>query len=151
MATDDSFVEENARSLARMRALVERLDDDELGLPVNDDWTVAGVLAHTAFWDARVQALVGRFLRGKPYAPGDEEPEDVWWINDASRPFLHAIAPREAARMSLAIATETDELVATLPPERIYPLEPTSLINPFRTWHRTEHLDEIEALIGSAG
>jgi Mycothiol maleylpyruvate isomerase N-terminal domain len=151
MATDASYVEENARALARMRAIVQRLDDADLARRVNDDWTVAGVLAHTAFWDARIQAMVRKLRRGEPFTADDEEPEDVWWINDAARPFLLAIAPREAARLALDIAAETDALVAELPPEQLHPLDPVSLINPFRAWHRTEHLDEIEVVIGSSG
>jgi hypothetical protein len=142
-----SFIEENDRERARMHAIVDRLDTDTLRHPVNEFWTVAGVLGHIAFWDARVETLCQKFLRGEPFADEDDEPEDVWWINDASRPLIEAIPPGEAARLALEIAGRTDALVATIPAERMYPLDPTSLINPFRSQHRGEHLDEIEAAL----
>src|SRR5438128_1812230 len=99
MSLDRSYVEQNTRERERMRALVERLGDDELGGPVNEYWTVAGVLGHIAFWDGRVLALADKLERGEPYSPSDEEPEDVDWINDASRPLIHAIAPRDVANL----------------------------------------------------
>ena len=152
MATENAdFVEENAHALARMRAIVERVDDAELSLPVHEGWTVADVLAHTAFWDARVQSLVVKLQRGERFTPDDEEPEDVWWINDAVWRMLRAVEPGVVARLSLAIASDTDALVAKLSPERVYPRDPTSLINPFRAWHRNEHLDEIDTVIGPPG
>src|SRR4051794_26731581 len=54
MADDRSYVEANTRERDRLRALVDRLDDDALMAPVNDYWTVAGVLGHTAYWEIRV-------------------------------------------------------------------------------------------------
>ena len=44
-----SYKADNARELARFRALVSRLSDQELGSMVNEYWTVAGVLGHMAF------------------------------------------------------------------------------------------------------
>ncbi|HXF72127.1 MAG TPA: hypothetical protein VNO79_05915, partial [Actinomycetota bacterium] len=57
-----------------------------------------------------------RLERGEPFTPSDVEPEDVDWINDATRPLIHAIPPGEAARLAVAIAEETDAAVASLPP-----------------------------------
>jgi hypothetical protein len=142
-----SFIEENDRERARMSAIVERLDEETLRLPVNEYWTVAGVLGHIAFWDARIEALCAKFLRGERFAEEDDEPGDVWWINDASRPLIHAIPPTDAARLALEIAERTDAVVASIPADRMYPLDPTSLINPFRSQHRGEHLDEIESAL----
>ena len=87
MFEDRPYVEENDRERERLRALVERLSDDELVLPVNEYWTVAGVLGHIAFWDARILALADKLERGDPFTEDDTEPEDVDWINDASRPL----------------------------------------------------------------
>ena len=141
------YVEENARELERMRALVARLDDEQLVAAVNPDWTVAGVLGHIAFWDGRVLALGGKLRRGVPFTESDNEPEDVDWINDATRPLIHAIAPREVAELAVRLAEETDALVATIPPERMYPLDPSSPVEPLRAGHRGEHLDDIEAAL----
>ena len=147
MPEDRSFIEENTRERERLRALVERLDDDELRLPVNPHWTVAAVFGHIAFWDGRVLALADKLERGEPFTASDAEPEDVDWINDASRPLIHAIPPREAARLALQIAEETDARVATLPLDRLWPQDPDSPLYAVRAAHRGEHLDDIEAAL----
>ena len=112
----EPYVLENARELERLRALVDRLGDEGLRTQVNEHWTVAGVLGHIAFWDARVLALADKIDRGVPFSPDDHDPEDVDWINDASRPLIHAIAPREVAALALRLAEETDARVVSLPP-----------------------------------
>jgi Mycothiol maleylpyruvate isomerase N-terminal domain len=147
MADDRSYVEDNARELARMRSIVERLDDAGLTLPVNEYWTVAGVLGHIAFWDGRVLSLADKLERGDPFTSGDDEAEDVDWMNDASRPLIHAVPPRELARLSLAIAEDTDARVASLPVDRVWPNDPESPIYPVRASHRGEHLDDIERVL----
>ncbi|MGH2499345.1 MAG: DinB family protein [Candidatus Limnocylindria bacterium] len=144
MSPGRSYVEQNTRERERLRALVERLSDDELRRSVNEHWTVAGVLGHIAFWDARALVLADKLERGVPFSPSDAEPEDVTWINDATRPLIHAIAPREAAQLALRLAEETDRRVASLAPALMWPLDPNSPLNPLRAAHRAEHLDEIE-------
>ena len=147
MAEDRSYIEENTRERERQRALVERLDDDALHLAVNPHWTVAAVLGHIAFWDGRVLALADKLERGEPFTSSDAEPEDVDWINDASRPLIHAIPPRELARLSLQIAEETDARVAELPLDRLWPRDPESPLYAVRASHRGEHLDDIDAAL----
>ena len=151
MSDDRVYVERNTRERERLRALIERVTDDELRLPVNEYWTVAGVLGHIAFWDARALWLAGKLERGVPFTPADVEPDDVSWVNDSTRPLIHAIAPREAARLALRIAEDTDEHVAKLEPSRMWPMDENSLLNSSRDEHRAEHLDQIEAALGSRG
>jgi hypothetical protein len=147
MSEDRSYVDENTRERERLRSLVERLDEEELRLPVNEHWTVAAVFGHIAFWDARVLALSDKLERGVPFLPSDTEPEDVDWINDASRPLIHAIPPHEVAQLALRIAEETDARVATLPLDRLHPRDPDSPLYAVRASHRGEHLDEVEAVL----
>jgi hypothetical protein len=142
-----SYVEENDRERRRLRALVGRLDDVALRGQVNEHWTVAGVLGHMAFWDARVLALADKLEGGAPFTPADDEPEDVDWINDAGRPLIHAIEPRTMAELVIRVAEETDARVASLPPERMFPIDPRSPLQPLRAAHRAEHLDQIEAAL----
>jgi len=144
MSEDRPYIEENTRELERLRALVDRLDEDELRIPVNEYWTVAAVFGHIAFWDARVLSLADKLDRGEPFSPSDAEPEDVDWINDASRELIHAVPPRDVARLALRIAEETDALVATLPVDRLWPADPDSPLYAVRASHRGEHLDEVE-------
>jgi sulfite reductase beta subunit-like hemoprotein len=150
MAADRSYIEQNDRERARLRKLVDTLTEDDLRSQVNAEWTVAGVLGHVAFWDTRSQWLADKLERGAPFTASDVEPDDVSWINDATRPFLHAIAPRDAARLALRVAEETDRRVAAIAPERLWPNDPTSLLNAFRAEHRREHLDQIEAARGGS-
>jgi hypothetical protein len=151
MMTDDrSYIDANTRERERLRVLVEGLDDEALTAPVNEYWTVAGVLGHIAYWDIRVLVLAEKIDRGEPWAPGDAEPEGDW-LNDTTRPLIHAIAPREAARLALRIAEQTDALVAELPLDRMSPRDPDSPIYAARGEHRGEHLDEIEAALRTRG
>jgi hypothetical protein len=148
MPDDRPYIDQNTRERERLRALVERLDEDGLRLAVNEYWTVAAVFGHIAFWDARVLSLAGKLERGVPFLPSDTEPEDVDWINDSSRPLIHAIPPLETARLALRIAEETDALVASLPPDRLWPRDPDSPLYALRALHRGEHLDEVESALG---
>jgi hypothetical protein len=143
---DRSYVAANNRERERLRALVERLDDDALTTPVNEDWTVAGVLGHIAFWDIRVLLLADKVDRGEPFGPEDAEPEGDW-LNDATRPLIHVIQPRDAAQFALRIAEETDARVAQLPLDRMAPRDPDSPLYAVRADHRGEHLDEVEAAL----
>lgn len=150
MAEDRSYIDANTRERERLRALVEGLDDDALTALVNEYWTVAGVLGHIAFWDIRVLLLADKVDRGEPFTSEDDEPEGDW-LNDATRPLIHAIAPREAAQLALRIAEETDSRVAELPLDRLYPPDPDSPLYAVRADHRGEHLDEIEAALRARG
>ena len=155
MSEEFSLIERNAHERERMRALVERLTDDQLNHPVNEFWTVAGVLGHIAWWDGRALFLAKKLVKGDPFTESDQEPDDVDWINDAGRPLIHAVPPRDLAELALHIAEEADGRIASLPPDLIaktYPADPTCPLNAVRADHRGEHLDEIEAALeGSAG
>jgi hypothetical protein len=82
----------------------------------------------------------------EPWASGDAEP-DGDRLDDSTRPLIHAIAPREAARLAVRTAEETDALPARLPLDRLWPDDPDSPISPARGEHRGEHLHEIEAAL----
>jgi DinB family protein len=150
MADDRAYIDANTRECNRLRALVERLDDDALTTPVNEYWTVAGVLGHIAFWDVRVLVFADKIDRGEPWVPSDDEPEGDW-LNDSTRPLIHAIAPRAAAELAVRIAEETDARVAKLPLDRLFPRDPKSPVYAVRADHRGEHLDEIESALRAHG
>ena len=70
--------------------------------------------------------------------------------NDATRPLIHAIPPRRTAELALRVAADTDERIASLPPDllaKTWPSDPRSPLNALRADHRAEHLDEIEAAL----
>ena len=145
---DRSYAADNARELERLRALVSKLSDEDLGSMVNEYWTVAGVLGHAAFWDGRARFLAAKLQRDGALTQADAESGDVDWINDSTRPLIHAIPPRQAAEVALRIAEETDELMASLSPELVATIDDNSPLNPVRAQHRGEHLDEIERALG---
>ena len=150
MTDDRPYIQVNDRERERLRAFIDRLDDEALAAPANEYWTVAGVLGHMAYWDNRVLVLADKIDRGEPWVPSDAEP-DGDWLNDSTRALIHAIAPRAAAELALRIAEETDARVAELPLERMWPLDPESPITPVRGEHRGEHLDELERVIRDRG
>jgi len=151
MTTDRSYIAENEAQLARMRELVESMSDEELAESMPADWTVAGVLAHLAFWDQRVTTLVDRWGPDRtgtpPDSPGSYDEEAVDWINDAAKPLILALPPRVAAQVAVDAALAADTRVAALSDELLAINERTGLyINPLRADHRSEHLDEVEQM-----
>jgi hypothetical protein len=140
-----SFIEENTQQRERLRSLLTRLSNQDLARLLYGDWTVAGVLAHMAFWDYRALVLIRRWKQ-----TGVKEPSamDVDAINDAMRPLLLAIPPRQAAKMALDAAAAIDKEIEGLSPDLIAEIEAQAL--PFRlnrAKHRLEHLDQIESVI----
>ena len=143
MAADRSYIAENDRERRRLEALVDKLDDAALNRAMPAGWTVAAVLAHLAFWDQRIVALVDLLKRGAPVPA--EHASDVDWINDAAKPTQLALAPRRAAALAVETARASDQAVATLSDEQLAKnVAAGRPINVVRAQHRREHLDEIE-------
>jgi hypothetical protein len=143
----DDFAQDNARELQRLRDLAERLSDDDLRRPVNEHWTVAAVLGHVAFWDARAVYLADRLDTATGFPNDVGEPENVDWINDSTRALIHAIDPRAVADLAIQTAYDIDARVLALPADKLWPNDPDSPLNGLRASHRGEHLDEIEAAL----
>lgn len=143
MPVDPSYVEHNRTSTARIRALAERLSDEELLRPVGEHWTVAITLAHLAFWDRRaLHALDATEKAGDLVAPDI----DVV-VNDYSLPLWAAIPPRAAARIALEAAEALDARLESYPPallEIVHDFYPRWVV---RAAHRNEHLDEVDAAL----
>jgi hypothetical protein len=146
MAADRSYVAENQAQLERLQAVVDRLSDRDLAHSMDAGWTVAGVLAHLAFWDYRIVTLLdGWGPDGRGTRPPSFSENSVDWVNDAGKPLCLALAPREAARLAVAAAKEADRRVAGLSEALIAANSAAgNPINVDRAEHRREHLDEIE-------
>jgi hypothetical protein len=145
---DRSYIAANNAERERLRALVERLSVEELSRPMAAGWTVAAVLAHMAFWDARGLYYMNRWESGIAPSKADWEPEEIDWINDASKPLCLALPPRTAAQLALQMAEETDRRVEALSDallEKIMAAEQP--FNLSRANHRKEHLDDIEQYV----
>ena len=145
MALDQSFVEINRASTNRIRALAARLTDMEMQRPVGEHWTVAIALAHLAFWDRRVLYILDKTERDGKLLTSEV---DVV-VNDLSLPLWAAIPPREAARIAIESAEALDRRLEGFPPallEAIYSQNKRWVV---RAWHRSEHLDEVDAALKS--
>jgi uncharacterized protein (TIGR03083 family) len=146
MPVDRGYVKANDHERRRLEALVARLDDAGLSRPMPAGWTIAGVLAHLAFWDQRIVVLVDLLERGAPVPNMSEE--DVDWVNDAAKPAQLALPPRRAAEVALAAARDADRAVETLSDDLAAQCAIAgSPINLLRAEHRKEHLDEIEHVV----
>lgn len=151
MTTDRSYVAENQTQLARLEALVARLDDRALARPLEAGWTVAAALAHLAFWDYRIVTLLdawGADGRGTP--PPAYDGASVDWINDAGKPLCLALPPRTAARLAVEAAKAADARVAALSDAALAKITAAgSPVSVHRAEHRREHLDEIERALAA--
>jgi hypothetical protein len=107
-------------------------------------WTVAGVLAHIGFWDARAIYWLDKWARGA--APSAYEPENTEAVNESAKPLCLALPPRDAARLALRLAEEADGKVKALSDGMLAKIRATGgpPFNLSRAIHRKEHLDDIE-------
>ena len=143
MTLNSSFSERNRAATERIRALATRLTDDDLRRPVGEHWTVAIALAHIAFWDRRVLAV----LDATEKADRLSYPSIDFSVNDLLLPFWAAMPPKEAVRLAIESAARVDERLAGFPPallEELYADDPRWVV---RALHRDPHLDEVEAAL----
>jgi mycothiol maleylpyruvate isomerase-like protein len=144
MNVDRGFVNENSRERSRLQALVARSSDADLARAMAAGWTVAAVLGHLAFWDQRILSLLDTWERTGAL-PTQTRSEDTDWINDAGKPFLLALPPRQVADLAVAIAQAVDGKIETLSDEFVAKNAAAgNPINLDRAEHRHEHLGDIE-------
>jgi hypothetical protein len=147
MVLNRSFIERNRSSTNRIRALAARLSDEEMLHPVGEHWTVAIALAHLAFWDRRVMYVLDKTGQdGKLFIP-----EIDIFVNDLSLPLWAAIPPRQAARICIETAEMLDKRLEEFPQTWIDEIYTYNKRWIERSLHRGEHLDEVDAALGSQG
>ncbi len=141
---DRLFIEENAKERERLCSLVERLSDEQLGISMENDWTIAVALAHLAFWDQRSLMLMRKWqLTG--VAPS---PIDIEVTNDSLLPLWLALPPRSAAKLAVTSAEEIDRELEEAPSEFISEIQKLGeKFRLYRSVHRKLHLDEIEKFL----
>lgn len=146
---DRSFVDENARERERLRTLVRRLTDQELGLPMGSEWTIAVALAHLAFWDQRSFVLVRKWKNSGVVEPS---PIDVDVTNDSLLPLWISLEPRKAANLAVSCAETIDRELEEASSEIIAQIERLGdKFRLYRSIHRKLHLDQIEELLEERG
>lgn len=141
------FHDANAASRARLEAFVRGLSDDDLRRPTPYGGTVAGLLAHLAFWERRVTVLLRRW---KANGVVDDSPVDADMINDALVTTHAALAPRAAAELCLAAVAETDAEIETATPELLAAIAASGVFMRLnRGLHRGSHLADLERLLAA--
>ena len=145
---DRSFVADNARASERLRALVDRLSDEQLGLDLGGGWTVATALAHLAFWDYLSLARIRRWKESGVSASA----LDLDVINDALVPVLRHVPGRKAADLAVSAAEAVDAELESLPASLVEAIERLGdRRRLFRATHRGMHMDQIEDALGDSG
>jgi hypothetical protein len=141
--------ERNRSTTERLRALAQRLSDEELTRALDPAWTSSALFAHIAFWDRFVLARWKLAVTSGSRAPDpmDDTPQDL--INDAALPGWKAIPPRAAVETCLAAAEELDRFIGSLDTDIVARLvrdRRERLVD--RSLHRGEHLGTLESAFG---
>ncbi len=143
MIQDLSFAELNRASTNRIRTLTAGLSDQDLLRPLGRNWTIAGVLAHLAFWDRRVMFILDTTERdGQLVAP-----EIDIIVNDIALPLWAAIPPRRAAQLAIETAETLDARLESLAPRVRDQIHAHNKRWVVRALHRNEHLDKVDAAL----
>ena len=147
MPEDRSHDAETDAERERLRSLVTRLSDKDLSRAMPAGWTVAAVLAHIGFWDARAIYWLDKWAGG--VAPTPYEPENTEAVNESAKPLCLALPSRDAANLAIRLAEEADGKVRALSDAMLAKIRATGAppFNLSRAIHRREHLDEIDAML----
>jgi hypothetical protein len=130
-----------------MRRLVERLDAAALVVRLANGWTVAGALAHVAFWDRQRLCLMRRWAAGAT-STGAYDGEA---FNAAVQPLLELIPLERAAAAAVQAAEGVDALLMEIPDKVVEAaLARPNAPNLDRGSHRRYHLDRIEQALADA-
>ncbi len=144
---DRPFIEENRRERERLRSLAARLTEEQLNIPLGEDWTVAIALAHLAFWDQRSLTLIRKWKQTGVVEPS---PIDIDITNEALLPLWRTLAPRAAAELAVACAEAVDRELEDTDDDMIAQIEHTDdQWRVYRCRHRKMHLDQIEEHLGT--
>ncbi|MBN1439615.1 MAG: maleylpyruvate isomerase N-terminal domain-containing protein [Anaerolineales bacterium] len=141
-----SIFEENAAEHRRLVKCIADLTDEQLSRPLDSGWTVAALLAHLAFWDARAVVLMEKWRR-TGIGPS---PADVDVINDAVKELCLAIPPRAAAELAVRKSLEVNRMIESLSTETAEAIQTRGTAVHLRRYeHKRIHLADIERALGN--
>jgi hypothetical protein len=141
MPVSPDLAQSNRSQTERLRGLVLRLDEAKLEVRLRNGWTVAGALAHVAFWDRQRLCLMRRWASGDNCSGAYDG--DVF--NTAMQPLLEMIPPERVGPAAVQAAEEVDALLLELSDEVIEAaLARPDAPNLDRGSHRQHHLDLVE-------
>jgi len=144
MPVSAAVAESNRSQTERLRKLIPRLDARKLALRLPNGWTVAGALAHVAFWDRQRLCLMRRWAAGDWCNGG----YDGDLFNATSQPLLEMIPHERIAAVALQTAEELDALLLEAPDDLVAAaLARSDAPNLDRGSHRQHHLDIVESAL----
>ncbi len=142
------YAQQNLESRQKLESVVRRLTDTDLALSTDYGWTISALLAHLAFWDQRMSAILQRWRESGL----DASPIDSYAVNEALKPICHALEPRTAADLALVAAEKLDLEFETLSDDFVKQIEEHigatgTQFRMNRALHRNDHVKDIEALL----
>ena len=142
------YSEQNANSRKRLVDLTQKLSDQDFARSTDYGWTVSALLAHLAFWDHRMSAILRRWQEEGL----DPSPNDMMVLNEALKVICHAVEPYAAVQLAISAAEKIDAELDVLTAERTKELEAHAAATDTqfrmnRSLHRDGHLNDIEALL----
>jgi hypothetical protein len=142
----DEIGERNRASADRLRAIGERLSDEELARTIDRPWTAAGLFAHIAFWDRFVLERWRLTAERGERTPISVDDAFMERINDASLDQWMSIPPKTAVEQCLAAAAEVDAYLGGIDDEvrsELIAEGRRRLVD--RSVHRGDHLGTLES------
>lgn len=143
--TGERHLERNEQSVIRLRQVIASIPERRWTQTIEGGWTSGVLLAHMAFWDRFVRERWEHAHRTHRIAPVAIDLGLADLVNDASVPGWALIPPRDAARMALAAASETNATIAALGDDAVDAVDAAgwdSLLD--RSIHRDEHIAALE-------
>jgi hypothetical protein len=119
-----------------------------MALRLPNGWTVAGILAHLAFWDRQRLCLMRRWAAGD-WCSGAYHGD---LFNETMLPLLELIPPQCAAAAAIQAAEEVDAFLLEVPDAVVRAaLTRPDAPNLDRGSHRGYHLDQVERALEGWG
>jgi hypothetical protein len=145
---DRTYIQRNAETRQKPRDLVGNLDAAPLTWAMDNDWTIAAVLAHLADWDE------SNLVRWRRYRePGGiaavSSMATIDMITDAALPAQRALDPHAAVALALETAEACDRYVEELPDDLVaFALSENRTNYVDRAIRRNQHIPDIERVPG---
>jgi hypothetical protein len=142
---DRTYVAENQLARKRLFDLTAQLTDETLAKTMPNGWSVAGTLAHLAFWDFYCQEL----LAGWEKSGFSAIRTNVDATNAAAYALSCAIPAQAVVKMVRDAAVATDQKVEEVAPELAAAIIAGGQGNYLsRFVHRNHHLNKIASELG---
>lgn len=142
---DRTYVAENQLARKRLFDLTAQLTDETLAKKMPNGWSVAGTLAHLAFWDFYCQALLAEWEKSGFSATR----ANVDATNAAAYALSRAIPAQAVVKMVCDAAVATDRKVEEVAPELAEAIIAGGQGNYLsRFVHRNHHLNKIASELG---